>query len=166
MPQLLIKKIGEKHRKYELGNKKFIIDFTEDGNFEEFNNSVKRFILENKHKKQILIIDCIYPITKLSKTTYTIQDHINLSGINPLAGPNFISLTKVYQSRNGIVVCGVLSKPNQHEKKVLLKSNVKAYCFNLVPTVIFAKSLGLSINATGIVKRIERNSPTVPTRRS
>lgn len=133
-------------------NNKFIIDFTKNGNFREFNNSVKKFLVENKNKKNVEIIDYIYPITKLSKTRYKIIDHINLSGINPLIGPLFLSLTKAYKSNIGLIVCGSISRPTKKEEKVLLKSNVKAYCFNLVPTVIFAKSLGLSIDAVGILK--------------
>lgn len=130
---------------------KLVIDFTEKGNFLEFNNSVKKFLLRNKKKKSVEIIDYIYPITKLSKTKYKIKDHVNLSGINPISGPNFISLTNAYKSKDGIIVCQAITEPTKKEKNILLKANIKAYCFNLVPTFIFAKYLGLTINVFGVV---------------
>ena len=130
------------------------IDFTENGNFTLFNDSVKNHILKDKFHKSIHIIDYIYPLTKLSKNSYEIKDHINLSGFNPLKGANFISLTNIYNSKKGIVVCGLPNNvhPNIHEKKVLSTANIKAYCYNLIVTAIFAASLGLKIKAKGIIK--------------
>ena len=101
-----------------------------------------------------LIEDYIYPLTKLSKKKYEISDHINLSGYNPLKGPKFISLTDVYKDKKGIIVVGLKAgtEPNPHEKKILLKAGVKAYCYNLVPAVILAASRGMKVKAIGIVK--------------
>ena len=98
----------------------------------------------------------IYPLTKLSKKQYDIVNHINLSGFNPLKGPNFISLTDIYKSKKGILVAGLKEgvHPNNHEKKILLKAGAKAYCYNLVPAVILAASRGLKIKAIGVVKVI------------
>ncbi|GEM_PF-3325352 len=129
------------------------INFTNTGNFTGFNNSVIKHLLENKEQQTIEIIDYIYPITKLSKSSYQIKDHINLSGVNPLKGPEFISLTNIYKSRNGIVVCGLKEgiHLNSHEKNVLSKANINAYCYNLIPTAIFATFLGLKIKATGVI---------------
>lgn len=133
--------------------KKNIIDFTKNGNFTGFNDSVIKYLLKNKGQKTFQIIDYIYPINKLSKSSYEIKDHINLSGVNPLKGPNFISLTNMYESRNGVVVCGLKEgiHLNPHEKNVLSKANINAYCYNLIPAAIFAKSLGFKIKATGII---------------
>ncbi len=107
-----------------------------------------------KNSKVIKIIDYIYPLTKLKNKTYQIINHINLSGSNPLNGPNFVSLTNIYKSKKGIIVAGLKEgvEPNLHEKKILLKAGVKAYCYNLVPDVILAASRGLKVRAIGIVK--------------
>ena len=71
-----------------------------------------------------------------------------------MKGPKFVSLTDVYKDKKGIVVAGLKKgiEPNPHEKKILLKAGVKAYCYNLVPAVILAASRGLKVKATGIVK--------------
>src|SRR3989338_6825841 len=107
-----------------------------------------------KKKSFVKITDYIYPLTKLSDKKYDISDHINLSGENPLKGPQFVSLTNIYKSKKGILVAGLKkgTEPNSHEKKILLKAGVKAYCYNLVPAAILAASRGLKVKAGGVVK--------------
>ena len=136
------------------------IDFTENGDFKEFNNSVKSYLKKHKSKKNIQIIDYVYSLGKNLKNVNQIKDHINLSGKNSLSGPNFISLTNIYNSKKGIVVSGLSQgvHPNNQEKKILLKIGANAYCYSLVPTVIFAASQGFKIKAIGIKSL---NSPQV-----
>ena len=108
-------------------------------------------------KSFIEITAHIYPLTNLPGKKYDISDHINLSGHNPLKGPNFISLTNIYKkSKNGIIVACLEDgiEPNSHEKKILLKAGVKAYCYNLAPAVILAASKGFKVKAIGIVKNM------------
>lgn len=147
MQHLLIKSSGEKHLK------KIIINFTKDGNFKRFNNQVKKYLLKNKKKKIVQIIDYVYPLKSLTRTSYEIADHINLSTYNPLIGPKFISLTNVYHSKDGIIVCGLIDgvHPSTLERKILEAARVKAYCYNLVPTVIYAASLGYKVKGFGVV---------------
>ena len=135
--------------------KSFIeINYTKKDSFIHFNEDIKKYLIKNKSKKIVYITDYIYPITKPQKDSYEIIDHINLSGFNPLKGPSFISLTNAYKSKKGIVVAHLKEdvQPNPYEIKILLKSNIKAYCYNLVPTVIFAVSLGFKIKAFGVIK--------------
>ncbi len=152
MQSLLMKISGKKPLKKS--NKTLAIDFIEHSHFQGFDQTTINYITKNKNKKSIEITDYIFPLVKLTESKYQIKDHINLSGYNPLKGPQFISLTNIYNSKKGIVVVGLKEGvvPNDHEKKVLLKAGVKAYCYNLVPTVILAASLGLKIKAFGIVK--------------
>lgn len=148
MPPLLTKSSGKKHLKRD----EVIFDFTKNGNFKRFDTSVINYL--KKVKKDILIIDYIYPLKKTTKKSIEISDHVNLSGFNPLKGAEFIPLSNIYISKKGIVVAGVKegTHPNDLEKKVLLKCNVQAYCYNIVPTAIYATYLGLKIKASGIIR--------------
>ena len=114
----------------------------------------KSFLKNVTKNNFVEITDYIYPLTKLPGKKYEIINHINLSGENPLKGPKFVSLSNIYSSKKGIVVVWLKKgiKPNLHEKKVLLKAGVKAYCYNLIPAVILAASKGLKVKAIGIVK--------------
>lgn len=134
------------------------VDFTLNGNFKKYNKSIKKYILKSK-RKNILIIDYIYPLTRLRKDKYQISDHINLSGENPLCGPQFLSLTNIYNKHSlgdQMIVIGLKEgiEPNKNEKKILLKAKAKAYCYNLIPTVILSRSLGLEIKAIGVIKNV------------
>ena len=76
-----------------------------------------------------------------------------------MIGPCFISLANIYElkkskkSARGIIVSWLKEGtcPNVHEKKILLKANIQCYCYNLVPTAIYAASIGLKIKGIGIV---------------
>lgn len=133
---------------------KSIINFTKGGNFKNFNKKVIRYLLKNKQKKFLQVTDYIYLLNKSNKTIFEVKDHVNLSGYNPLVGPQFISLTNAYNSKNGIIVAGLKEGiiPNKKEKKMLLKSGIKAYCYNIVPTVILARSIGMKVKAFGKIQ--------------
>jgi hypothetical protein len=150
MLQLSTKSPGKK-----LPKDSILIDFTTNGNFECFNLSVQSFLEKNKNKKKITIIDYIYPLGKsLKSSLIEIKDHVNLTGKNPLKGALFIPLSNIYNSKNGIVVAGLENGtvPNDHEIKVLQDCDIKAYCYNLVPTVILSAFLKLNISAYGVLK--------------
>lgn len=112
-------------------------------------------------KKTIRLVDNIYPLENLLGNIYEIKDHINLSGISPLKGPDFIPLSNIYLSTKGIIVCGLKEgvHPNEYEKKILLKAGVKAYCYHLVPKAIVAARAGLKIKAYGLVQPKDRSLP-------
>ena len=129
------------------------VDFTKD--FKCFDSKVTNYLLKSKTKKIIQVIDFIFPLIKTNKNFYKIKDHINLSGCTPLNGANFVSLSNIYSSKNGIVVCGLKNgtRPSNKEKKILLKAGIHAYCYNLIETAIYAASLSLKIKAFGIVHK-------------
>lgn len=149
MPQLLTKNSGKKHPRTEV---KF--DFTKKGNYKSFNKSVINHL--KKVSGSILIIDYIYPVRTLKSKSYEVFDHVNLSGFNPLKGATFIPLSNIYLSKKGIVVAGLKNgtHPNNIEKRVLSKCSIETYCYNIVPTAIYATYLGIKIKAVGIVKDI------------
>lgn len=119
----------------------------------KFGKRLRKKTIETRYQ---CISDYIYPLVKLTKDKYEIKDHINLSGCNPLKGPDFISLTNIYSSKKGIIVAGLKESvcPNQKEKKILIRCGVKAYCYNLVQSVILRASHGFQVKATGIVKQL------------
>ena len=129
------------------------VDFTKD--FKCFDSKVTNYLLKNKTRRIIQVIDFIFPLIKTNKNFYKIKDHINLSGCTPLNGAIFVSLSTIYSSKNGIVVCGLKNgtRPSNKEKKILLKAGIYAYCYNLIETAIYAASLGLEIKAFGIVQK-------------
>lgn len=143
MPSLLKAKSGKKH------HSQLVIDYTNPST-PIFNEKIKRKIL--KHK-EVFIIDNIFPFVSMKAGEYEVKDHLNLSGENPLKGPQFISMTDVYQSRSGIIVAGLKQGvvPNDLEANKLKKAGVKAYCYNIVPTVIFSIANGLKVRAKGVV---------------
>ena len=138
----------------EKGIIKNVIDFTEKGNFMRFDTSVKNYLQKITKQKTVTIIETINPLSVLKIKSYKIRDHINLSGFNPLNGPIFIPLNNLYTTKDGILIVGLREgvHPTNKEKRILEKLGVKAYCYNLVQTAIFAASLGLKINAIGSVK--------------
>ena len=138
--------------------KGFIIDFTSKA-FKKYDRNVINYLLKIKSESHIRIIDYIYPLKKLKGKMYPIKDHVNLSGFNPLIGPSFISLTNIYNSKRGITVVALPQdvEPNEKEKKKLINASVNAICYNLVPTVIFAASLGIKVKAVGIVQEFKHS---------
>jgi len=147
MLQLSTKRSGKKIPKDST-----LVDFTTNGNFKRFDSSLESFLKRNKSKK-ITIVDYIYPLDKsLKSRLIEIKDHVNLTGKNPLKGALFIPLSNIYNSKNGIIVAGLENGtvPNDHEIKVLKECGIKAYCYNLVPTVILSAFLKLNITAYGL----------------
>ena len=128
------------------------VNKTKKSYFKEFNNNAINCL--GKKKKTIKVIDYIFPLKNLIKKKYKIKDHVNLSGENPLTGANFISLTDLYKTKDGIIVCSLPYgvHPSNAEKKILLKNNIQAYCYNLVQASIYAAFLGLKVKAYGIIK--------------
>lgn len=108
-------------------------------------------------KKEIQIKDKLYPLTKLSKGSYEIIDHVNLTGLNPVKGPHFFQVNNAYLKSFGkskkIIVAGLKPgvKPTNKEKETLIKAGVQAYCYNLIPKTLHAASQGRKVKAIGIV---------------
>lgn len=149
MEYLLKMKSGKKH------HKEIVIDFT-DKKFKKFNSSVIKYLIrESKKFKKLKVIDKIFLLKELGENTIPVSDHINLSGFNPLQGPQFIPLTDIYKTKKtkkNITIVGLKEGvvPNKHEVKKLKNIGISAYSYNLIPTVIIGVSLGYNVEAFGV----------------
>ena len=107
------------------------------------------------NKKTLLIKETIIPLTKLTKGSYEIIDHVNLTGLNPIKVPHFFQTNNIYlvSGTKRVAVAGLKPgvKPTKKESKTLIKAGIQAYCYNLVPKVLLAASKGKKIKAIGLV---------------
>lgn len=147
----MVKNINSKIRIQKKRRKSYKLDLTKSKSGDKWQSFEKKL---STNIKTIKIIDNIYPISNLTKKISKIRDHINLSGFNPLKGPKFVPLSNIYKSKKGILVAGLKEGvvPNKHELKVLNKLGVQAYCYNLIPVAIISASLGIKIDAFGIMR--------------
>lgn len=132
--------------------KNLVIDFTKNKDLDF------KKIISQQNIKEIIVVDYIYPIAKLHDQEFTIQDHINLSGENPLSGPEFIGMSNPYNTANSkrpkITVAGLKNGviPNSHELKILKKTGIDAYCYHLPLCAIYARSQNIKVNGLGRLK--------------
>jgi purine-nucleoside phosphorylase len=92
------------------------------------------------------------------KEPFLVADHLNLTGSNPLIGPNddcgprFPGLNSVYVlpaelKLNSMIVAGLKHgvEPNAAERDFLSGIKAQAWSYNLVPAVIIAAHAGLKV---------------------
>ena len=129
------------------------IDFTGTvSSFEQFKSygdEVVSLVRNSQGPKVLVVIDRGFACEK--STPYVVRDHLNLTGTNPLVGPND-PLGERFPSVNDIYVTDVLSGlpigiaaglqpgivPSPDELKLIRSLGGDFYCYHLVPTMIVA----------------------------
>ncbi len=116
---------------------------------DSFSDQVVSLIRNNSGPKVLIVIDRGFGLPKSSP--HLVADHLNLTGGNPLTGPNdpcgerFPSVNDIYVTdvpvglptgiaaglRNGLV-------PSDEALKLIRSLGADFYCYNLVPTMIVA----------------------------
>jgi hypothetical protein len=152
------------------------IDFTGDiegyDNFDQFGPAVVELLRSESRSDVAIIVDRGYGFSSDHIQPHLIVDHINLSGDNPLVGPNnpigqrFPVVNNIYISaadtmdqeetwamgnplgklRNGIAA-GVKQglTLSEEDLKTIYKLGAGLYCYNLVPAMIVAAHAGLKV---------------------
>src|SRR5262249_41903397 len=107
--------------------------------------------------KQLILIDWMQGIGT-GVEAVLVRDHLNLTGSNPLTGPNhpcgerFTKVNDVYitdsiPTLKPIVAAGLKAKvvPYTDEEKLLKSIGADCWCYNLVPTVLVAAHAGFKV---------------------
>lgn len=131
-----------------------------------FNNDVVELLRSSAGSgKQLILIDRMHGISG-GVEAVLVRDHLNLTGSNPLIGPNhpcgerFTKVNDVYitdatPTLKPIVAAGLKAKvvPSGDEEKLLKSIGADCWCYNLVPTVLVAahasfKVIGILLSET------------------
>lgn len=139
-----------------------LIDFTgaiKPGGHDSFNDAVVKLIRSGDHKT-VVIVDrgsCL----QVSQP-HLVTDHINLTGTNPLCGPNdpcgerFPVVNEIYHNTTGDETIDKLPRgvaaglktgvvPRDEEMVKLKSLGADFCCYNLVPAMIVAAHAGLKV---------------------
>ncbi|HND06562.1 MAG TPA: hypothetical protein PL012_12825 [Candidatus Obscuribacter sp.] len=153
-----------------------LIDFTgELGQFKQYSGFTPEVVTElrNKEKAEVaIIVDRAYCQGLGENVPYLVSDHLNLTGDNPLVGPNnpvgerFPVVNNIYLGAAdtmdqeetwaignplGKFATGVAAGlkagvvPGGEEIKFLRELGVSLYCYNLVPAMLVAAHAGLKV---------------------
>ena len=117
---------------------------------------VKLIRADAKQGRVVLVID--RAIASRQQQALMVRDHINLSGDNPLLGPNdpcgqrFPIVQGIYLSEGikGLssgVVAGIKegTKPDEEEQHILKTLGVEACSYNMVPSMLVAAHAGWQV---------------------
>ncbi len=142
-------------------------EFTQEA---EFGDAVIKLLRDKGKAEVAIVIDRAYGLK--DNTAYLVSDHLNLSGGNPLVGPNdaigqrFPVVNNIYLDASytmdqeetwsmgnplgkmpTAIVAGLAQgiKPSDAEMEFIKGLGAKLYCYNLVPTMIVAAHAGLKV---------------------
>ncbi len=120
--------------------------------FRGFNDDVCE-IIRKQPGKTLIVVD--YAIKMQTSQPACVSDHINLSGSNPLIGPNhpcgerFPVMNDIYVTNSlpAVITAGLKPGfvPTEDEFDLINTWGVSAVCYNLVPTAIIAGHAGYKI---------------------
>lgn len=125
--------------------------------FDRFDKRVMELIRSSNEKQQKLVVTFDTAFGWQRKTPSVVKDHINLSGYNPLIGPNhpggerFPVVQDIYVFDCGdkvtasetVIVAGLKhgKSLNAEDSDFLHILGAECYCYNTVPTMIVAAHL-------------------------
>lgn len=136
------------------------IDFTREAEgflqLKSFGDRVISFVREGKGSQVLVVVDRGYMMR--NATPHVVRDHLNLTGTNPLVGPND-PCGERFPSVNGVYVtdlCPQLPRgvaaglkpgvfPTREEMDFLSSLGADFCCYNLVPTMIVAAHAGFKV---------------------
>lgn len=136
------------------------VDFTRDAegfhHLSGFDERVISLIRQGTGKKVLVVVDRGFCLPK--EAPHIVLDHLNLSGTNPLVGPNdscgerFPSVNNVYitdvcPNLPRVVVAGLKPGvfPTREEMSFIASLGAQCCCYNLVPTMIVAAHAGWKV---------------------
>ncbi len=141
-------------------SKTLSIDFTScdpaSRQYPSFSDEVTRFIRSELPAKCLMVVDYGYGLP--SPGLALVVDHLNLTGSNPLVGPNnpcgerFPRVTDVYITDlkgklPNVITAGLKQgiQPNSEEVSAVKSIGGECWSYNLVPTMIVAAHAGLKV---------------------
>lgn len=139
-----------------------LIDFTgavKPGGHDSYNEAVAKLLRTGDHKT-VVIVDRGNSMTLMQP--HVVSDHVNLTGANPLCGPNdpcgerFPVVNDIYIEETGDPVIDALPRgvvgglkagvvPRGEELAKLKSLGIDFCCYNLVPAMIVAAHAGLKV---------------------
>ncbi len=126
--------------------------------FPEFSDDVVSLLRGTDSRDTVVVVDIGYALEK--PIPQLVVDHLNLTGYNPLVGPNnpigerFPAVTCIYITDNKLlpqlpsaVAAGVKNRivPSADEIELIKSLGADFYCYNLVPTMIVAAHAGWKV---------------------
>jgi hypothetical protein len=154
-------------------NKALRVDFT--GTLDGFEHKesfgddiVVRLRDSSADPKIVIVVDRGYGFER--NAPHVVRDHINLTGHNPLVGPNdpcgerFPAVNCIYITDNKLlpefpsgIAAGVKSGvvPDEDELRLIRSFGANMYCYNLVPTMIIAAHAGWRVLAIVVPEGVD-----------
>ena len=126
---------------------------------DRFNQEVISLLRKPATRKVLVVVDRGYGLP--TGAPHVVRDHLNLTGGNPLVGPNdpggqrFPAVNDIYISLSGAasaVAAGIKPgvQPTDEELNRIHWLGADFYCYNLVPTMIVAAHAGWKVLAVAV----------------
>lgn len=137
-----------------------VLDYTDGKPASQFGEDVIKLLREPGKERLLVVLDTAYGLP--NGTPVVVRDHLNLSGVNPLVGPNnpigerftvvndiYVHDAAAFSSLKAVVAAGV--KPGRTvdagDLDFIRSLGAECYTFNLVPTMLIAAHAGWKVLA-------------------